>query len=190
MYLTFIICLLWVGTATAQTGKERKEAAEKKAAEERLRSQGGFRVVDSTAFRPQAREAEEERPDDERQSNDSDSSAAAGDQKGGGEQHQFTEKTTSGSGSPSVLSAGNGRERDGTGNVQRATPNMVGSPVSNNLRLEEADQNPSSKSGGQVRDQQDRPQQSATGAKGTKDDKNSKDKPSGNNEKRRARKNN
>lgn len=42
-----------------------------------------------------------------------------------------TTPTTSGSGSPAVLSRNDGRGRDGTNTVQRATPNMVGSPVEN-----------------------------------------------------------
>lgn len=40
-----------------------------------------------------------------------------------------TQETSSQSGSPAVLSEENGSERDGTNNVQRAEPNMVGSPV-------------------------------------------------------------
>jgi len=40
-----------------------------------------------------------------------------------------TEETTSQSGSPAVLSEDEGEGRDGTNNVQRAEPNMVGSPV-------------------------------------------------------------
>src|SRR5688500_11659032 len=39
--------------------------------------------------------------------------------------------TTSQSGSPAVLSGQNGVQRDGTNNVQRASMNMVGSPVDN-----------------------------------------------------------
>lgn len=37
--------------------------------------------------------------------------------------------STSGSGSPAILSENDGTGRDGTNNVQRATPNMAGSPV-------------------------------------------------------------
>ena len=44
--------------------------------------------------------------------------------------------TTSGSGSPAVLSGKDGSQRDGTNNVQRASMNMAGSPA-NNLRLSE-----------------------------------------------------
>ena len=42
-----------------------------------------------------------------------------------------SQTTTSSSGSPGVLAGENGKERDGTNNVQRATMNMVGSPVRN-----------------------------------------------------------
>ena len=41
------------------------------------------------------------------------------------------EHTSSPSGSPAILSRGEGSQRDGTNNVQRATMNMAGSPVSN-----------------------------------------------------------
>ncbi|HEX8040451.1 MAG TPA: hypothetical protein VF490_14935 [Chryseosolibacter sp.] len=44
------------------------------------------------------------------------------------------QETSSGSGSPALLSGKNGTERDGTNNVQRAHMNMAGSPV-DNLRL-------------------------------------------------------
>lgn len=40
-----------------------------------------------------------------------------------------THEETSGSGSPSILSDEEGNARDGTNNVQRAKPNMAGSPV-------------------------------------------------------------
>ena len=48
-----------------------------------------------------------------------------------------SQTTTSSSGSPGVLAGENGNERDGTNNVQRATMNMVGSPV-RNLNLSSA----------------------------------------------------
>jgi hypothetical protein len=41
------------------------------------------------------------------------------------------ERTSSPSGSPALLSSDKGSQRDGTNNVQRATMNMAGSPVSN-----------------------------------------------------------
>ncbi len=42
-----------------------------------------------------------------------------------------SETTTSASGSPAVLSGNNGRDRDGTNSVQRASMNMAGSPTTN-----------------------------------------------------------
>jgi len=45
------------------------------------------------------------------------------------EKRTIIDRTTSGSGSPAVLSEGEGEERDGTNNVQRAKPNMAGSRV-------------------------------------------------------------
>lgn len=45
-----------------------------------------------------------------------------------------SQMTSSGSGSPAVLSSKDGQGRDGTNNVQRASMNMAGSPA-NNIRL-------------------------------------------------------
>lgn len=45
-----------------------------------------------------------------------------------------SQTTSSGSGSPAVLSSKDGQGRDGTNNVQRASMNMAGSPA-NNIRL-------------------------------------------------------
>jgi hypothetical protein len=46
-----------------------------------------------------------------------------------------SQESTSGSGSPALLSGSDGEDRDGTGNVQRAKPNMAGSPVGD-LRMD------------------------------------------------------
>ena len=57
----------------------------------------------------------------------------------GGEKNNNTpaviQRTSSESGSPAVLSGNNGKERDGTNNVQRATPNMAGAKEPGNLNL-------------------------------------------------------
>lgn len=45
--------------------------------------------------------------------------------------------TSSESGSPAVLSGNNGKDRDGTNNVQRATPNMAGAKEPGNMNLSE-----------------------------------------------------
>ena len=45
-----------------------------------------------------------------------------------------SQTTSSGSGSPAILSSKGGQGRDGTNNVQRASMNMAGSPA-NNIRL-------------------------------------------------------
>lgn len=62
-----------------------------------------------------------------------------------------TQTTSSDSGSPAVLSRGDGKGRDGTNNVQRASPNMAGSPVKN-LELDQiAAEDPDS----EMKDRQD-----------------------------------
>jgi hypothetical protein len=50
-----------------------------------------------------------------------------------------TQETSSQSGSPAVLSPENGTDRDGTNNVQRAKPNMAGSPVGG-IRAKDVDE--------------------------------------------------
>jgi len=63
--------------------------------------------------------------------------------------------STSQSGSPAVLSGEDGSERDGTNNVQRASMNMVGSPV-DNLNL---DANESVDPDAEMKDRQDQTQE-------------------------------
>lgn len=135
----------------AQSGKERREAAEKKAASERLRSIGGQRT--SNELKDDRGEAV---------------SLTAGEVAPGpaGSESDTAERktgaviqiTTTESGSPSILSGNNGRSRDGTGNVQRASPNMVGSPVPRNLNL--VDKNPGQRNMNtptEVREQEEQP---------------------------------
>ncbi|HEY0743970.1 MAG TPA: hypothetical protein VGD40_21035 [Chryseosolibacter sp.] len=58
----------------------------------------------------------------------------------GGEQNEapaVIQRTSSESGSPAVLSEDNGRKRDGTNNVQRATPNIAGAKEPGNMNLSE-----------------------------------------------------
>jgi hypothetical protein len=59
----------------------------------------------------------------------------------GGEKNNNTpaviQRTSSESGSPAVLSGNNGKERDGTNNVQRATPNIAGAKEPGNMNLSE-----------------------------------------------------
>jgi hypothetical protein len=45
------------------------------------------------------------------------------------------QRTSSESGSPAVLSGNNGKDRDGTNNVQRATPNIAGAKEPGNMNL-------------------------------------------------------
>ena len=47
------------------------------------------------------------------------------------------QRTSSESGSPAVLSGNNGKDRDGTNNVQRATPNIAGAKEPGNMNLSE-----------------------------------------------------
>jgi hypothetical protein len=76
--------------------------------------------------------------------------ATNNDRQAGGDQQRtesnappVIQTTTSSSGSPGVLAEENGKQRDGTNNVQRASMNMVGSPVGNlnlgNARTVDAD---------------------------------------------------
>lgn len=74
--------------------------------------------------------------------------------------------TSSQSGSPALLSGKNGSERDGTNNVQRATFNMVGSPVEN-INLGD-DQTVDADS--ELQDRQDRTQEKQTSAQIRGDD--------------------
>lgn len=53
------------------------------------------------------------------------------DNAGGQTSSVISHETTDGSGSPAILSGNDGRDRDGTNNVQRASMNMVGSPTEN-----------------------------------------------------------
>jgi hypothetical protein len=68
--------------------------------------------------------------------------------------------TSSGSGSPAVLSGDKGKDRDGTNNVQRASMNMAGSPAANlNLDDQKAVDVDS-----ELRDRQDYAQEKQTSA--------------------------
>ena len=93
--------------------------------------------------------------------------ASANNEGDGGDEQQaeanvpaVSQITTSSSGSPGVLSGKNGNERDGTNNVQRASMNMVGSPVRNlnldNTRTVDADS--------ELRDRQDYTQEKQVSA--------------------------
>jgi hypothetical protein len=62
-----------------------------------------------------------------------------------------TQSTESQSGSPAVPSENDGRKRDGTNSVQRASMNMVGSPA-NNIRLKQ--DRPSNDPNNEMRDRQ------------------------------------
>src|SRR5688572_6976919 len=84
----------------------------------------------------------------------------------GGEKNNNTpaviQRTSSESGSPAVLSGNNGKERDGTNNVQRATPNMAGAKEPGNMNLSkknvgERNQNTGNES--RIREQEHQPTQ-------------------------------
>lgn len=70
------------------------------------------------------------------------------------------QRTSSESGSPAVLSGNNGRERDGTNNVQRATPNMAGAKEPGNMNLSEKNDAPRNRNTGtenKIRKQEEQP---------------------------------
>ena len=159
--------------ATAQSGKERREAAEKKAAEERLRSPSIQRTDNELKDdRNQIRPMDNDAKGDSAQANrplgtvenssglaDSESEPDSADNESN--VPAVIQITTSESGSPGQLSENNGRGRDGTGNVQRATPNMAGSPVPSNLGLSEENQGQRNQNTNtDVLEQEEQPQQS------------------------------
>jgi hypothetical protein len=72
------------------------------------------------------------------------------------------QRTSSESGSPAVLSGNNGKERDGTNNVQRATPNIAGAKEPGNMNLSKKDGAPKNQNTGsehKIRKQEEQPAQ-------------------------------
>lgn len=141
-----IVCF-WM-TAAGQSGKERLEKAKENAAEQRTRSVGGQRTFNE--FRDQSeglqQEDENDRQDETTLAREEDEGNPGGlaptleegeEQSGNTNTTVVIDRTSSGAGSPAVLSEDDGRGRDGTGNVQRARPNMVGSPVTSDMNLSE-----------------------------------------------------
>lgn len=147
----FIGCILM--TANGQSGKERLEKAKENAAEERTRSVGGQRTYNDLlderqGLQPEAgkdEEGEEETTLAREEGEGNPGGLAPTLEEGEEDETQsgntnttvVIDRTSSGAGSPAVLSDDDGRGRDGTGNVQRAQPNMVGSPVTSDMNLSE-----------------------------------------------------
>lgn len=145
----FIGCILM--TANGQSGKERLEKAKENAAEERTRSVGGQRTYNELldereGLQPEAGEDQEEETTLAREGSEGNPGGLAPTPEEGEEGERQSgnanttvviDRTSSGAGSPAVLSDDDGRGRDGTGNVQRAQPNMVGSPVTSDMNLSE-----------------------------------------------------
>ena len=178
--------------ATAQSGQERRDAAEKKAAKERLRSVSGQRTEnelkdDRNQVRPRSSDVQGDSAGAMTPAGTVENTSGLTDNEGQADSANdesnapsIIQITTSESGSPSRLSENNGRGRDGTGNVQRATPNMVGSPVPLNLGLADEDQGQRNiKTNTDVLEQEEQPQQ--IGADRSGDAAKSKKQP-GNNE--------
>jgi hypothetical protein len=144
----------------AQTGKQKLEKAKKEAKEERQRAFGGLRdesnLKDEKRTVPQNQrnkvdDGVPQQPDNGQQQNSGQSkeiiernndqptaknknaSDSSGNQSA---PPAVIQRTTSESGSPSVLSADNGRGRDGTNNVQRSSINVAGSPMRGNYNLD------------------------------------------------------
>ncbi len=114
-----------------QKGSERKEAAEKKADEERMRSMGGYRT--NNELKDNKGEIQPVETNDEKEFASGESDTTQSEES---DVPAVMQRSTSGSGSPSVLSDNNGYGRDGTGNVQRAKPNMAGAEVPEDLNLD------------------------------------------------------
>jgi hypothetical protein len=74
------------------------------------------------------------------------------------------QSTSSESGSPAILSGGNGTERDGTNNVQRAKPNIAGAKEPGNMNLPAKNTAERNRNMGEprIRKQEEQPGQSGT----------------------------
>ncbi|MBT1700931.1 hypothetical protein KK083_28825 [Fulvivirgaceae bacterium PWU4] len=207
--MSIIMVLLLAGTFAfaQQSGRERREAAEKKAAQERSRSMGGFRsgneVKDDKGEVPKATNAAGQQKGDQQPAIDSEDSnqptpeenlGSKGSNDGNSDTGNSTsankggnangsnnnsgantgsenaeksntpaviQRTTSESGSPSVLSKDNGRGRDGTNSVQRATYNMAGAEVPANMNLSQknrGERNINTGTNTKIRKQEEQPQ--------------------------------
>ena len=77
------------------------------------------------------------------------------------------QSTTSESGSPAILSGGNGTERDGTNNVQRAKPNIAGAKEPGNMNLPAKNTGERNRNTGEsrIRKQEEQPNQTGTPGK-------------------------
>lgn len=169
--------LLTCAFVYGQQGKEKKQAAEKKAAEERDRSMGGYRTNnelkdDRGEITPANNDAGEDNIRAQQRegstaplSRNENQMAAPGSPTDTTEQKSnapaVIQRSTSEGGSPSVLSDNNGYGRDGTGNVQRAKPNMAGAEVPGNFNTAEKNTQQSNSVNGQsnIRREEETPTQ-------------------------------
>lgn len=150
---TVIALMITASLAIAQSGTDKKEAAEKKAATERQRSLGGYKTEnemkdekgeitpvsptsDGNENRTDTRQREKNAPGSVVSPNEIQTTAAGDSSLRESNVSSVIQPTTSESGSPSILSENNGRGRDGTGNVQRARPNIAGAQVPEDMNLE------------------------------------------------------
>jgi hypothetical protein len=163
MRVKFILigCLCCVLTVVAQKGKHKLQKAERQAKEERQRSFGGKRTEsdlkdekqklhagqgNKTTDLPASAESNRQggnsngskelvqRNADQPNAQNKNTSDSSGNQS---TPPVVIQRTTSESGSPSILAGDNGRERDGTNNVQRSSINVAGSTMRGNLNLDE-----------------------------------------------------
>jgi hypothetical protein len=164
-------CLLCSMSVAAQSGKQKLDNAKREAKEQRQRGFGGQRTESDLKDEKQKLPSNQQNktddgvPDpadnDQQQKSGSsskeiiqrnnDQSTAQNKSSSDSSGNQSTppaviQRTTSESGSPSMLSADNGRGRDGTNNVQRSSINVAGSPMRGNYNLDrknrgEQDQN-------------------------------------------------
>jgi hypothetical protein len=159
--IILIGCLLCALSAFAQkNGKENLKKAEREAKEERQRAFGGLRDESNLKHtkrtlprnqQSKVTEGAQEQPDNGTPQNsgqskevierNSDQPVAKNKNASDSSGNQSAppaviQRTTSESGSPSMLSADNGRGRDGTNNVQRSSINVAGSPMRGNYNLD------------------------------------------------------
>lgn len=178
---TVIALLITSSLAIAQSGTDKKEA-EKKAATERQRSMGGYKTEnemkdekgeitpvsptsDGNENRTETRQQEKNAPGSVVSPNEIQTTSSGDSSSRASNTPSVIQPTTSESGSPSILSENNGRGRDGTGNVQRAKPNIAGAqvPEEMNLGKENSKQTDNSNGSSRIREEEEMPARITSG---------------------------
>jgi hypothetical protein len=157
--------------ANAQSGDKKEKELKSKQLKERSRSLGGQRTQsDIPGDKSTADENTQAADTVSSADNDSGNNAVVErneDQPGRpakGTAPAVVQKTTSESGSPSVLSDDNGEGRDGTNNVQRAKPNIAGAEEPGNMNLSKKNAGEKNiKVDSKIQRQEERPQATRSG---------------------------